>query len=228
MRNLDFSLNKENQINVRWAKEFFEKIFKRKESKKYRAWNKSTFPFSPIEGMFANSSVQAIFHFHIPQCEMLQAIILATQERIYPNTDEERLLHGNAIKALLKVIGSQSQPIIIQDRMTSFFGHKENFNFTARFVNWGSQDWPYTFERAMIQWEAHTSSAEADIILEIDFIMDLSRIETASWMPNGTIRIPMEELQFGIDLNEILNEEIYPKLTPILVTDEVLEISSEE
>ena len=229
MRNLDFSLTKENQlINVRWAREFFGKIFKGKEAKKYRIWNKSSFPFSPIEDMFAGSSVQAIFHFHIPKCEMLQNIILKTQTAIYPNNEIERILHNNAIKALLKTIGIQSQPIEFQGKMISLYGLKENFHFIARFVKWGSQQWPFAFERAMVHWEAHACSGEADVIIELDFIIDLKRIETAAWMPNGSLRIPMEELQFEINLEKVLNEEEYPTLTPIHNMEEVMEISSEE
>ena len=229
LRNLEFSLTEKNHIiNVRWTREFFSKIFTDKKARKFRIWNKTSFPFSPIEDMFAGSSVQIIFHFHIPECEMLQKIIVETQTTIYPKDEETSQLHYNAVKALLKIIGKQSQPIRINERMISIFGHKENFNFATRFVSWGSKEWPFTFERAMVNWEAHVNSAEADIVLEVDFLTDLAKIETASWAPDGKMRIPFDDLTFGIDLQNVLNEEIYPVLTPLNNETNCLEISSEE
>ena len=226
MRNLTFDLTEDfDIINVKWKEKFIRKIFKKNFTAKNRAWKKLSFPISPMEGLFANSSVQVTLNFHIPESPSLQQISIELQSVVYPDSEEELNLRRNAIRATLKMIGEQSQTLILKEKCMSFFGHKENFRHANRFTILGCDRWPFEFQRAQVRWDAYTEDAEADILLTIDFFMDLSKIETATWIENGEIRIPMEDFELNFNVNEVLNKEQYPELA-MLNNSEIFDVSS--
>lgn len=226
MRNLHFELSEKHEIQkVRWTRRFIRKIFKKNFESKNQFWRKTAFPLSPIENFFAGNSVQLILNFHIPQSPSMQEILIDLQAKIYPDSKEKLKLHNNAIKATLKMIGEQSQTIILDGKCVSFFGHKENFCHVNRFTVMGNLDWPFEFQRAMVQWDAFTEEAEADILLTVDYFMDLSKIETATWMSDGQLRIPIEDIELEFDSKSVMEKEKLPLLLSIN-DEEILEISS--
>lgn len=227
MRNLQHELSENYEIQgVRWTRKFIQKIFKKNFESKNQTWRKNSFPMSPTEGLFAGNSVQMILNFHIPRSPSLQEILLELQSVLYPNSKDELTLNENAIKATLKMIGEQSQAVILNGKCFSFYGHKNNFCRANRFTILGSLDWPFEFQRAMVHWDAYTDEEDADILLKIDFFMDLSKIETATWMDDGQLRIPMEDVDLDFDLDAVLGKEILPNLSEIN-EDEIMEISSD-
>lgn len=226
MKNLIFEITEDfDIINVRWKEKFIRKIFKKNFASKNHAWEKVSFPMTPMLDLFANNSVQLMLNFHIPKSPSLQQILIELQSVIYPTSEEELNLRRNAVRATLKMIGEQSQTLILKKKCMSFFGHKENFRHVNRFTILGCDQWPFEFQRAKVRWDAYTEDSEADIILTIDFFMNLSKIETATWIENGDIRIPIEDVELHFNFNEVLNREQYPDLA-VLNNSDILEVSS--
>lgn len=227
MKNLTFELSENFDIQkVRWKRNFIRKIFKKNFASKIIPWRKVTFPMPPTENLFAENSVQTVLNFHIPEGPSMQEILIELQDTIYPNSHDELNLRQKATIATLKMIGKQSQTLILKGRCVSFFGHKDNFCSANRFTSIGSETWPFEFQRAKVCWEAHAENNDADIILEIDFFLDLSKIETATWMEDGRIRIPPDDVELCFDLKWVMLNELLPPLTKIAGTDEQMEISS--
>ena len=221
MKNLTFELSENFEIQqVKWKREFMRKIFKKNFASKIIPWRKATFPMSPVEDLFAGNSVQTLLHFHIPETPAMQEILIELQEAIYPRSAEELNLQSKATTATLKMIGKQSQALNLKGNYVSFFGHRRNFCSANRFTSIGSETWPFEFQRAKVRWEAHTNQDDADIILEIDFFLDLSKVETATWMEDGRVRIPPDDVELCFDLRWVINAEILPPLTKIENTED--------
>lgn len=226
MRNIQYNISENFEIHeVCWTRKFIQRIFKKNFESKNHFWKKTSFPLSPTEDLFAGNSVQTILNFYIPRSPSLQEILVNLQAVIYPNSKEELSLNENATKATLKMIGEQSQTLILKGRCMSFYGHKDNFCYVNRFTILGSQNWPFEFQRAMVHWDAYSDEAEADILLKIDYFMDLSKVETATWMNDGQLRIPTEDVELDFDLNLVLENEKLPLLSKL--ENEVMEISSD-
>ena len=129
------------------------------------------------------------------------------------------------MQSTLKMIGRQSQTMILGNSCFSFFGHRENFCYANRFTILGSEDWPFEFQRAKVCWDAFKNEEEADIVMTVDYFMDLSKVETVTWIENGEVRIPIDDVELDFNIEEIMGRENYPDLS-ILDDQEVLEISN--
>ena len=180
---------------------------------------------NPTENLFAGNSVQLVLNFHIPQSPSHQEILIKLQSVIYPNSESELQLRENAMQATLRMIGRQSQAVVLDDSCCSFFGHKKNFCHTNRFTILGSEDWPFEFQRAKVCWDAFKNDEEADIVMTMDYFMDLSKVETVTWIENGEVRIPIDDVEFNFNIENIMEKENYPDLS-ILDDHEILEISN--
>ena len=178
--------------------------------------------------MYGDSSVQLILSFHMPKNDERTLWSQGIQNIIYANSSEQYDAQKHAVKAILRMISRQSQCLELGNEMISFFGHEENFYQKSRLVSWGNTRWPFRFLRAMVRWEAHAWNEEADIMVEVDFYLDINRDHRIEWRKNGKIRLP-KTINYRFQYQMVINDEELPELTVIdSATDEPTYISSED